>query len=144
MVTEIKFSQTLPPRYRIVFNGSHYQWEYREFEWNKLPDKESEIHCDRWAAYRGAWKDFIKEPSQGPSIDIEAALTENDGFDRRKVGKIKWLCGHQFNPYYQTSFKEGEWKSSWVADSHKEPSADCQVKCPKCKKEYFFRLYVGQ
>ena len=144
MIAEIKFSQPLPPGYRVIFDDSHYQWEYREFEWNEHPDKESEISCDRWAAYRGAWKDFIKEIGRGPSIDIEGGLTENDGFDRRKIGKVKWPCGHQFNPYYQTSFKEGEWGSRWVADSHKEPSADCKVKCPRCKKEYFFRVYVGQ
>lgn len=77
--------------------------------------------------------------------DIEKCLMDNDGFDRRKFGKLKCsFCNHKFNPFYYDGLKQGKWDYVWQGDSHKEPESNCEIECPKCKKQLRFTLYVGQ
>ena len=56
-IIEIRFAknQKLPDGYIIIWDTGteHYQW--------KNGDIYSEIYCDRWMAYRSAWKNFIKK-----------------------------------------------------------------------------------
>lgn len=77
--------------------------------------------------------------------DVEDCFTENEKFDRRKFGKITCgCCGHQFNPYYAKTMKEGTWGWNWVGMDHMQPEAQCTVNCTKCKEELRFTIYVGQ
>jgi hypothetical protein len=52
-IRDVRFSQPLPPGYRVVWSESteHYQWLDEG-------DRESDIGCDRWMAFRGAWADY--------------------------------------------------------------------------------------
>ena len=49
---DIRFSQKIPEGYRIIWDigSEHYQW--------KRGHVYSEVFCDRWMAYRSAWKNY--------------------------------------------------------------------------------------
>jgi hypothetical protein len=156
---KINFSphQLLPPGYEVWWVDGHYQWflfdlyleesssiEFDKFKWKAVAE-ESVISADRWSAYRGAWEHYLLSgPEPGRDVDISECITEKEKIDRRKLGRKLWPCGHRFNPYYQSSFKEGKWDWRWVGDSHKEPSVVCEVSCPKCGKEFYFTIKMPQ
>ena len=103
--------------------------DYKHYEEDKKISAEMDEHLKRDIGAR----------------DIESMLGDEDKFDRRKFGKISCsFCKHDFNPFYVKTLIKKEWKFVWRACEYREPEADCEVGCPKCKEKLYFRIYIGQ
>lgn len=79
--------------------------------------------------------------------DVEMMYGESsEKFDRRKFGKmICRFCEHKFNPFYVKTLKmKSEWEWRWQGTEYKEPEQDYECKCPNCKEELHFQIYIGQ